>query len=181
MALEIVVHRSRFALKCDRTPEQNTGGDYELVGFSDDVVGSGGDMTPALGQTVADPVASNTAQDQQAMPYSVVHSDTNGVTHFRNEYLAWRVGQGLTVTPYVNAEKIGFLRIAQGRRFDWHPAPSKRFVMVLSGLLEVEVGDGERRTFGPGNVLLVTDAEGRGHLTNVLGNEDVFLVWVPVP
>ena len=41
--------------------------------------------------------------------------------------------------------------------------------MVLSGLAEVEVGDGERRTFGPGNVLLVTDTEGRGHLTNVIG------------
>jgi hypothetical protein len=53
--------------------------------------------------------------------------------------------------------------------------------MVLSGVLEVEVGDGERRSFGPGNVLLVTDTEGQGHLTNVIGNEDAFLVWVPVP
>ena len=85
------------------------------------------------------------------------------------------------VTSYVNAEKIGFLRIPRGAKSDWHPAPSKRFVMVLSGLLEVAVGDGERRTFEPGNVLLVTDAQGRGHLTNVLGNQDVFLVWVPVP
>ena len=86
-------------------------------------------VTPALGQT---------AQDQQKMPYSVVYSDTNGVTHFRNEYLAWRAGQiagaQFFVTAYLDAEKIGFLRIAQGRRFDWHPAPSKRFVMVLSGL-----------------------------------------------
>jgi len=137
-------------------------------------------------------------QDQQAMPYSVVYSDANGVTHFRNERLAWqaivrenriesgdaRQSSGTVQnfnTPYLNAERIGFVRIAQGRRSDWHPAPSKRFVMVLSGMLEIEVGDGERRNFGPGNVLLVTDAEGRGHLTNVIGNEDVFLVWVPVP
>jgi hypothetical protein len=133
-------------------------------------------VRPALGQT---------AQDQQELPYSVVYSDTNGVTHFRNEHLAWQAGQiggaQFFATAYLDAEKIGFLRIAQGGRADWHPAPSKRFVMVLSGLMEVEVGDGERRTFKPGNVLLVTDAEGRGHITNVLGNEEVFLVWVPVP
>jgi hypothetical protein len=131
-------------------------------------------------------VASSPAQDQQAMPYSVVYSDANGLTHFRNERLVWQAGgasSGLRnfATPYLDAEKIGFLRVERGGRPDWHPAPSKRFVMVLSGLLEVEVGDGERRTFGPGNVLLVTDTEGRGHLTNVLGNEDTFLVWVPVP
>ena len=142
--------------------------------------------THALGQTVLP------AQDQQAMPYSIVYSDANGVTHFRTERLAWEAvaveqkdgaPQSLQnfVTPYVNAEKMGFVRVARGLRTDWHPAPSKRFVMVLSGLLEIEVGDGERRNFGPGNVLLVTDAEGRGHLTNVIGNEDAFFVWVPVP
>jgi hypothetical protein len=138
--------------------------------------------TYAFGQTALP------TQDQQAMRYSVVYSDGNGVTHFRDERLAWQAtlgsrGQQNFVTSYVSAQKIGFLRISQGGRSEssWHPAPSKRFVMVLSGLAEVEVGDGERRTFGPGNVLLVTDTEGRGHLTNVIGNEDVFLVWVPVP
>ena len=111
--------------------------------------------THAFGQTVL------LAQDQQAMPYSIVYSDANGVTHFRTERLAWRsvaveqwdgAPQSLQnfVTPYVNAEKIGFVRVARGLRTDWHPAPSKRFVMVLSGLLEVEVGDGEHRTFGHG-------------------------------
>jgi hypothetical protein len=113
-------------------------------------------------------------------------ANANDVTHFRNERLAWQANRGRgglqsSVTAYVNAEKIGFLRIPRGAKSDCHPAPSKRFVMVLSGLVEVVVGDGERRTFEPGNVLLVTDAQGRGHLTNVLGNEDVFLVWVPVP
>ena len=32
--------------------------------------------------------------------------------------------------------------------------------MVLEGLVEVEAQDGERRTFEPGSVLLVTDTEG---------------------
>jgi quercetin dioxygenase-like cupin family protein len=127
------------------------------------------------------------AQDQQQLQYAVVYSDSRDVTHFREEHLPWQTTQGFNgnvpvlTTPLLAAEKIGFLRLPKGYRTDWHPAPSKRFIMVLSGVAEVEVGDGQRRKFGPGTVLLVTDAQGRGHRTMVLGNQEVFVAWVPVP
>jgi hypothetical protein len=125
------------------------------------------------------------AQNQEHLQYSVVFSDSKDVTHFRYENLAWQSTEGtagpLLATPFLDAEKIGFLRIPRGYRADWHPAPSRRFVMVLSGTAEIEVGDGDRRMFGPGSVVLMTDTTGRGHRTNALANQDVFLVWVPVP
>lgn len=127
------------------------------------------------------------AQQPKALAYSVVFSDSTDVTHFRDEELPWQLQQssdpghpGL-VTPFLDAEKIGFLRISIGYSSDWHPAPGKRFVMVLSGIAEIEVGGGQRRKFGAGSILLVTDVTGRGHKTRVLGNQDVLLVWVPVP
>jgi hypothetical protein len=126
------------------------------------------------------------AQGQQQLQYSIIFSDSRDVTHFRDEQLAWQTTQGsgnvpIKVTPFLDAEKIGFLRLPKGYRTDWHPAPGKRFVMVLTGVMEVEARDGKRREFVGGSVLLVTDTQGRGHRTNVLGNQDVFLVWVPVP
>ena len=127
------------------------------------------------------------AQNQEQLRYTVVFSDSNYVTHFRYEHLAWQAAPGpagaagARFTPFLDAEKIGFLRIPRGYRQDWHPAPSKRFVMVLSGVSEIEVGDGERRTFGPGSIVLVTDTKGRGHRSHAVGNQDTFLVWVPVP
>jgi hypothetical protein len=30
-------------------------------------------------------------------------------------------------------------------------------------------------------VLLVMDVDGKGHRTNVLGEQEVFVVWVPIP
>ena len=124
------------------------------------------------------------AQDQnQKLPYSVLSSDRDGRTQFRDEYLSWQPSgpsQAL-VTPFLEAEKIGFSRLRPGFRSDWPPAPRKQFVMVLEGVMEVEAGDGKRREFRAGAVLLVTDTQGRGHRTNVLGNQDVVLVWVPVP
>jgi Cupin domain len=127
-------------------------------------------------------------QQPKSLTYSVIYSDSDDLTHFRDEELPWQVLQlpadprhpGLE-TPFLDAEKLGFLRLSIGTSSDQHPAPGKRFVMVLSGVAEIEVGDGQRRKFGAGSVLLVTDVTGRGHRTKVLGDQDVFLVWVPVP
>ena len=79
------------------------------------------------------------------------------------------------------ARQIGFLRLSGSYRSDWHTAPRKQYVLVLEGILEVEAGSGEKRSFCPGSVLLVTDTSGRGHRTNVLSDEGVLLAWVPIP
>ena len=126
------------------------------------------------------------AQGGQVMKYSVVFSDSSDITHFRDEEILWQKPTSsqyaaLLVTPFLDAEKIGFAQFPRGFDSDWHPAPNKQFIMVLRGIGEIEVGDGQRRKFVPGSVLLVTDIKGRGHRTKVLGKEDVFLVWVPVP
>jgi len=126
------------------------------------------------------------AQNQQRLRYSVVYADSDGITHFRDEYLPWQKTQGrgnfpASVTPLLDAQKIGFLILPKGYRQDWHPAPSKRFTMVLSGVADIEVGDGQRRKFGAGSVVLVTDVQGRGHRTRVLGSRENLAVWVPVP
>ena len=103
--------------------------------------------------------------------YSVLYSDAEGVTHFRDEYLPWKKSSsGSATTPLEDAEQIGFVRAPAGIRSDWHPAPRKQFVLVLKGVMEVEAGDGERRKFTSGRVLVVADTEGRGHRTNILGD-----------
>ena len=47
--------------------------------------------------------------------------------------------------------------------YDWHTAPARQYVVMLEGSVEVEIGDGTRRRFGPGDVLLAEDTTGRGH------------------
>ena len=114
--------------------------------------------------------------------YSDAATDT---THFRADFIPWldlktSVGSIVSQTDLFPASSIGFLRLPPGHRRDWHPAPRKQYIMVLHGTVEVEAGDGERRTFIAGTVVLVTDVQGRGHRTNVIGEEHVFLVWVPI-
>lgn len=47
--------------------------------------------------------------------------------------------------------------------YDWHNAPARQYVVMLSGSVEIEASDGEVRRFGPGDVLLAEDTAGRGH------------------
>ncbi len=51
----------------------------------------------------------------------------------------------------------------------WHVAPQRQFAINLTGELEVEVSDGEKRRIGPGDLVLLDDVEGRGHITRLLG------------
>jgi uncharacterized cupin superfamily protein len=54
---------------------------------------------------------------------------------------------------------------------DWHPAPQRQFVIILSGQLEIGFEDGSTRVFGPGDARLVEDTTGKGHTTIAIGDE----------
>lgn len=45
----------------------------------------------------------------------------------------------------------------------WHNAPRRQWVITLSGSVEIGIGDGTRKIFGPGDVFLAEDVGGRGH------------------
>lgn len=62
---------------------------------------------------------------------------------------------------------------------DPHPAPRKQWVVMLRGAIEVEVSDGTRRRFAPGDLVLVTDTTGAGHSTVAVGDPPVEALWVP--
>ena len=84
------------------------------------------------------------------------------------------------MTNLFPARLVGFFRAMPGWSMSWHPAPRRQLVMVLTGSMEIEVGDGEKRIFEPGSVLLVEDTIGEGHKTKALGNTELLFVWVPI-
>ncbi len=80
----------------------------------------------------------------------------------------------------VPATQISFRVWPVGERLDWHPAPRRQFVIILSGRLEIGLGDGSTRAFGAGDARLVEDTTGRGHTTRVLGSEPCVTAIVPL-
>jgi uncharacterized protein YjlB len=55
--------------------------------------------------------------------------------------------------------------------YDWHHAPARQYVVMLQGRVEIELGDGTRRQFGPGDVLLAEDTTGRGHRSRAVDGQ----------
>ena len=45
----------------------------------------------------------------------------------------------------------------------WHTAPRRQWCITLSGSVEIGLGDGTKKTFGPGDVFLAEDLTGQGH------------------
>jgi quercetin dioxygenase-like cupin family protein len=72
------------------------------------------------------------------------------------------------------------------RRFEakrsnpWHHAPGHYAVFTLSGAVDIEIGDGTVRRFGPGDVLIAEDTSGQGHGTREVGPEPRVSIFVPL-
>ena len=45
----------------------------------------------------------------------------------------------------------------------WHNAPRRQWCVTLSGTVDIGIGDGTVKTFGPGDVFLAEDETGQGH------------------
>jgi hypothetical protein len=83
-------------------------------------------------------------------------------------------------TKGLAATQISFRVWPVGQFLDWHPAPRRQFVIILSGQLEIGLGDGSKKVFGPGDARLVEDTTGQGHTTRVLGNQPCITATVPL-
>lgn len=58
----------------------------------------------------------------------------------------------------------------------WHPAPARQLLTVLAGGWSVTASNGDTRTFGVGESLLVEDVAGRGHSSKALFDGSLALV-----
>ena len=78
------------------------------------------------------------------------------------------------------ATSIIFRDFPPGDFQDWHPAPRRQFVIIISGKLEIGLGDGSKHLFGPGDARLVEDTSGQGHTTAVYGPHPCVTATIPL-
>jgi len=115
-------------------------------------------------------------------PYVHLYSDSNGVSHFRDEVLSIAPNAtGPARLVLSQTPGAGLLALAHGHKEDWHRAPLRMYLVVLQGMSEVTAGDGQVRRFGPGSILLMDDLTGKGHITRAVGPVDHVAFTVPAP
>ena len=75
---------------------------------------------------------------------------------------------------------IAFRVSPPGYVLDWHCAPRRQYSISLTGMAEIEVGDGTKVRVSPGDVVLPEDLTGRGHVTRVVGDTPRVYPIVPL-
>ncbi len=115
-----------------------------------------------------------------------IYSDPEGQTHFAGADFSFDLvdyappAPPISVSEAWRAEEIHLISSPPGWFGDWHPVPRRQFVIMLTGKMEVEVSDGEARRFVAGDVLLVEDTTGQGHISRVVGKERAYLAVIPL-
>ena len=101
-----------------------------------------------------------------------LYADEHGETHFRDIEVEWtREGPGGKLSATEPAKGIIFRQTPGSYDFDWHPAPRRQYIINLDGGVRITASDGEVREIGAGEVLLVEDTHGKGHISQAIAGQ----------
>jgi hypothetical protein len=102
-----------------------------------------------------------------------IFTGTDGESHFEDLDIPLRdFGAVGAMSEPIGVTGLVLRETGPDYDLDWHHAPRRQFVVMLSGgLVEIEVGDGSRRRLGPGDILLAEDTTGRGHISRAVDDQ----------
>ena len=109
-----------------------------------------------------------------------VYAGNDGESHFEELDLPYEKIADAERTAMEGATGIQFRRTLNGNFQDFHIAPRRQYVITLEGQAEIGLGDGTKRIFNPGDVLLADDLTGRGHTTAALGDHPRVSIAIPL-
>jgi len=110
-----------------------------------------------------------------------LYTDAKGESHFRDIEVEWaeetRAGK---LSKRLPATGIIFRQVPPTYDLDWHPAPRRQYIINLDAGVQITASDGESRVIGAGEVILVEDTKGKGHLSKAVGQQVRHCIFVPV-
>ena len=117
-----------------------------------------------------------------AMTIHNLYVDDNGESHFRDIEIEWveKSRGGSRLSKRLPATGIIFREVPPAYDVDWHPAPRRQYIINLDAGVELTASDGESRVIGAGEVILVEDVTGKGHLSKAVEAKVRHCIFVPV-
>jgi len=110
-----------------------------------------------------------------------LYTDASGQSHFRDIDVEWaeetRAGK---LSKRLPATGIIFRQVQPSYDLDWHPAPRRQYIINLDAGVQITASDGEVRRIAAGEILLVEDTWGKGHLSKALDARVRHCIFVPV-
>ena len=110
-----------------------------------------------------------------------LYTDSNGESHFRDIEIEWaEERRGSKLSKRLPATGIIFRETLPDNSLDWHPAPRRQYIVNLEAGVKLTASDGESRVISTGEVILVEDTTGKGHLSQGIGGKLRHSLFIPV-
>jgi quercetin dioxygenase-like cupin family protein len=120
------------------------------------------------------------AQTHKPLLMTRLYTGPDNQTHAEEVEVKFAPGNASDVFKMMQVTGAELHRAAGGSVDDWHRAPRRQYVITLSGRGELEVAGGKKISVGPGNIDLVEDTTGKGHITRVISKEDRVTLQLPL-
>jgi len=98
-----------------------------------------------------------------------LYTDDRGESHFQEVEIELKHSSPAGRTSdRLPATGIIFRQVPPTYDLDWHNAPRRQYIINLDAGVELTASDGETRRIGAGEVILVEDTTGKGHLSKAV-------------
>jgi hypothetical protein len=110
-----------------------------------------------------------------------LYVDKQGESHFEDMEIPYiESGKAGKLSARLPATGIIFREVAPDYDLDWHPAPRRQYIINLDAGVQITASDGQARKIGAGEVILVEDTWGKGHLSKALDGKLRHCIFVPI-
>ena len=110
-----------------------------------------------------------------------LYADKNGESHWEDVQVEFvETGRAGRLSARLPATGIIFREVSPDYDLDWHPAPRRQYIINLDAGVQITASDGEARRIGAGEVILVEDTWGKGHLSKAVDGKLRHCIFVPV-
>ncbi len=123
---------------------------------------------------------------RRAVEYIRVFSTAQGESHIDSGSIAVDSDQFAPPAPPLDVSVMdraagwNLLRFPPDWSGGWHCSPSRQWMFVLAGHATVGTSDGSQCDLQAGSILLLEDTRGKGHLTTIIGDDEVLIVAVQI-
>ena len=124
---------------------------------------------------------------RRPMEYIRVFSDDAGESHLETATMTVQPEQFAPPAPPLDVSGMRraagwtLLRFAPDWSGGWHCTPCRQWMFVMTGEATVRTSDGGQCDLRAGSICLLEDTRGKGHLTTIIGGDEVLIVAVHIP
>ena len=110
-----------------------------------------------------------------------LYTDEQGESHFEDLEITYAItGRGSRLSERLPATGIIFREVPPAYDLDWHTAPRRQYIINLDNGVQMTASDGEARIINAGEVILVEDVTGKGHLSKAINEQVRHCIFVPI-